>query len=641
MLRSLFCGVLLLLGAEGTAAFDALSTNELESRKEAIQKELKHLARASLRGGVGGIGYRSRPSDNADYSYWVEIDLEETHVVDEVVLVPVLWRDMEEGFQADAFPAAFRILAGTGEDRDGKVIAEYTNGTAKELGISPIVLPVPETPASWIRVEATKLSRRSHDNRFVFQLSEIFVFSGGKNVGLRKPVTTASANPREPSGAWGEKFLVDGGTPYLMNSARGVSSHGYIGGFGQEPVLLIDLGDIYNISEIHLHAVEQSDTVPQAFAGDLGIPRHFKIEGSLTPDFENAVLLMSHYSSDVSSVGPILMWNIPETRCRYVRVLTVEKSASFGVPVRLSRIGFAEIELLEDGVNVAKGKHAWTEPKQSGIRTPEALTDGVNLYGEILPIQTWMRELARRHQLNVELDELIEELEFRNARQKRILVWMGRITIALVFMVIFVALYGRMLRIRHEVKVRERIAANLHDELGANLHAIGLWSDIAQQSVDSPEALKESLQRIRGLTERTGASARFCTNMLEAEGLCEDLIDDMKREASRLLADIQYEIKFEGEELINALRRRQRIDIFLFFKESLTNIIRHGQATSARIVLSVAKQEVTLIIADDGCGFTGGLPGSLQRRAKLMRAKAGVEHPDEGGTLVWLKLKAR
>ena len=198
-----------------------------------------------------------------------------------------------------------------------------------------------------------------------------------------------------------------------------------------------------------------------------------------------------------------------------------------------------------------------------------------------------------------------------------------------------------MLRSRNEARVRERIAANLHDEFGANLHAIGMWSDIAHDSMDSPESLEQSLQKIRGLTERTGASARFCANMLEAKGVCEDLVDEMRREASRLFADISFEITFENEEAINALSRRKRIDIFLFFKESLTNVLRHGQATTARISLSVKSRGVELIIADDGCGFSGGLPNSLQRRAKFMRAKAGVEQPEAGGTVVWLKLKAR
>lgn len=617
-------------------------TGELEVRRGQIEQELEHLARASLRGGVGAIGYRSKPFEAADTPYWVQVDLEQEYVISELVLAPVLWRDVNEGFRADAFPAAFQVRAGTDADSEGKVIAEYERCEGEQLGIAPLVIPVPETVASWVRVEASRLSERTYDGRYVFQLSEIFIFSPqGQDLALRKPVRASMPKPRDPSGAWDEVFLVDGGTPYLMNSARGGASHGFVGGFDMKPVLTIDLGAVYPISEIHIHALEQGDTVPQAFVGDLGIPKHFKIVGSMTADFSDPVVLVNNRLEDVTGGVPILMWNVPETNCRYVRLVTIEKSVSFGVAKRLSRIGFAEIELLANGRNVAKGKPAWSEPETIGARQPDVLTDGVNRYGEILSIQPWLCELARRHRLEVELEGLMAELDFRNERRKKILMWMGRSMVVLAFAVAFLALYGRMLRIRSEARVRQRIAANLHDELGANLHAIGMWSDIAQSSVDSPESLKESLQRIRSLTERTGASARLCSNMLEAKGVCEALVDDMKREASRLLADIQYEISFEGEARINALPRRKRIDIFLFFKESLANIIRHGQATSTRIALSLKKNEVSLIIEDDGCGFSGGLPNSLQRRARLMRAKAGVEHPQAGGTLVWLKLKIR
>ncbi|MDQ8207532.1 histidine kinase [Coraliomargarita sp. SDUM461003] len=617
------------------------SIAELETRKAEIEQELELLSRPSLRGGTGAIGFHSFPYSESENAFWLKVDLKETHRIHEVVLIPVLWRDMEEGFREDALPDELQVYAGTEDDPIGVLVAEYRTPVGRSPGITPIVLPVEETEASWVRIEGPRLSRRLFDNQYVFQMSEIAVFSGGVNVALRKPVTTSLKTARDPSGAWDISFLVDGITPYIMNSARGKQSVGYLGDFGATPELYLDMEEPQTITEIHLHAVEQSNTVPQAFIGDLGIPREFRIEGSETRDFENPVVLLYCHFSGISQMGPIMMWHIPPTQCRYVRIVTLESASSELAHGRETRIGFSEVELIADGVNVAEGKEVWTEPVMRSRRSPGALTDGHNYYGQILPTRAWLQELALRFDLETELAALRQELSRKYSRQEQLLFWMRWGLVVACFAVVFIVFYSRTLRIRHEARVRERIAANLHDELGANLHAIGMWSDIAQESVDAPDSLRESLQRIRGLTERTGASARLCSNMLEAEGVCEDLVDEMKREASRLLADIRYELKFEGEAAINRLSRRQRIDIFLFFKESLTNIIRHGQATGALIVLSVAKRDVTLTIADDGCGLSGGLPNSLQRRAKLMRAKAGVEHPEEGGTLVWLKLKAR
>gem|GEM_PF-5855643 len=78
-------------------------------------------------------------------------------------------------------------------------------------------------------------------------------------------------------------------------------------------------------------------------------------------------------------------------------------------------------------------------------------------------------------------------------------------------------------------RIKERFAADLHDELGANLHTIGLFSDLSKELMHSPEKLSKLLDRIRNFTERSGTAARYCTNMLEAKGICEDLVEEMNR----------------------------------------------------------------------------------------------------------------
>lgn len=639
MIRTLVCFAFINLCVCGSAQGDDRSISTLESRASAIESELSGLAHPSLRGGVGAIGFHSRPFLKGDKPLWVEIDLGSEQLIDQIVLVPVLWRDMEKGFRADAFPSAFRVVAGTAQDQEGKIVAEYEQSAETSNSISPVLLPIEPTRASWVRLEVLGMSKRIHDDRYVFQLSEIMVFSGMRNVALRQPIDLSFRKPPDPSGAWARRFLVDGTVPYLMDAVSGSKSLGYLSRFGESPHLNIDLGAAYSISEIRLHAVEQSSNVPQAYLGDLGIPRHMRIEGANAADFSDAIVLLDYRAERISDTGPIMMWNVPDLNCRYVRLVTIEQNVSFGVSERLSRVGFSEIELISAGQNVAFGKKAWVDSTLELYRSPAELTDGLNSYGEILPIRRWMEELALRHDLEIEREHLEVALNTKYVRQKVILVWMQWMVVASIVGSGFVILYSRIRSIRKETNIRERIAANLHDELGANLHSIGMLSDLAQESIATPEPLSEILQKIRGLTERTGAAARYCSNMLEAKGICEDLVDDMRREARRLLADIPYEMEFEDEQALNALKRRKRIDLYLFFKESLVNTIRHGQATSVQIFLCSDQKEIRLRVTDNGCGFAGGLPHSLRRRARLMRARAEAEHPDGGGTVIHLKLK--
>lgn len=209
-----------------------------------------------------------------------------------------------------------------------------------------------------------------------------------------------------------------------------------------------------------------------------------------------------------------------------------------------------------------------------------------------------------------------------------------------------------MLRQRAIFQTRERIAANLHDELGANLHAIGLFADLAKQEVakaageEKWATLTRYVDEVRTLTEHAGKTARYTTNMLEAKELYENLTEEMQRTASRLLTDLEHEFHSIDEELLQSLKPRKRIDLFLFYKECLTNIIRHSGATEVKTKLSADKQFIYLCVEDNGQGLAKQLkqvPPSLKRRARLLKAKLSVVSPTIGdhGTQICLKLKAQ
>ena len=150
-----------------------------------------------------------------------------------------------------------------------------------------------------------------------------------------------------------------------------------------------------------------------------------------------------------------------------------------------------------------------------------------------------------------------------------------------------------------------------------------------------------TVDKTRTLNEETGATARYCTNMLEADGLYQDLPEEMKRISARLLADLEHEITFKHGEMLHRLKPRRRIDLFLFYKECLTNIIRHSGATHVRTQLTAGSKEIRLTIADNGHGLNGTVPSSLKRRARLLGALVIAEKSDSGGTCIILTLKPR
>lgn len=624
--------------------FDDLSMGQLERRLAEIDSRLKELAQYSVRTGVGGIGFRTQIYKEPEHFEWMRVDLKEEERIDQIVLVPVLRRDPDIGYVADAFPSRFQIRAGAADDAEGEVIAKFDSSEGIMPRVAPLIIPVEDIRVSWVKIEVESLPRWERTKDYAFQLSEILLFSGQRNVALGQAASVSS--DISSTNAWRSEFLTDGAVPYLMNVPRlpgTVASTSMLRDASDPPFQIsIDLGKRFPVSGLHLHAVEQNDTAPQSFAGDFGIPNHFLLEGSDSPDFSDGRKLLEIRFGSVYEKSPLMMWNFAAVECRYLRLTVLDAYAASDLEIEGTRIGFAEIGIFANSRNVAIGKevrgnYAMSHPEQTYSR----YVDGLNLYGVIPPIRDWIGELAERHELEMERPQINAELRRRYARQKGYLQWAAWLVVLMGAGICILFFYGNMLRVRQAARIRERIAANLHDELGANLHAIGLLGDMAKRLAKSPEDLNETLDRIRGLTERTGTAARHCSDMMGAEGICDDLVAEMRRDASRILADLEHHFEMEGEESLPKLKRRTRIDLMLFYKECLINIIRHSGATRAKTKFVVKNGEFHLSVDDNGRGSGGVTPEALQRRARLMGARMSVEKSEMGGLRISLVRRIR
>ena len=648
--------ILLCLCSLGSAEVLSRQTSISKHKQQLaeIDSQLTRLANYNPRSGVGVGGYRSSRQNQAHHLEWVEIDLGQTYKIDEVILVPEIRRSTNTILLTDGFPEAFRILAGTAADQKGKVIASYTSDDNILPRIAPLVIACDDIEASWIRLEATTLSPRAWDGGYALHLFEMLVFSGHENVALHQPVKASSQNVLA-SDKYNPALLVDGFLPYVMDTAKGERSPAFVATSSpdQPGYLSIDLGKAQTLDQVHLHAVDLSDAIPQKRFNNFGMPRHMIVEGANAEDFNDAITLTEFKVASVFEAGPILMKRFPAFSCRYVRLRVlepnIELSPEAGAPA-YSNIGFAEIELFSNGINVAKAKQANGNYGFSTFnRSYASLTDGRNFYGDILPIRQWLNELALRHELERQRPQLALRLNELYEEQKSQLNRLIALAVILAAAMIVTLLVTRMTRMRQLAKIRLRLAADLHDELGANLHTIGLLSDLAVESREDEEAFADIQRRIRSEADRSGAEVRGCMDLLALRNYYENLEADMQRAARRIMAKLDHELIIEGEPYLKKLKPRVRVDLFLFYKECLVNISRHSKATAFSSHLSADKAGVRLIIRDNGIGISIGIgeqqdgmtPKSLERRAGLLRAKVRIDHPAEGGTVVTLTIPAK
>ena len=627
----------------GGNTIEESSIAQLEQRLDYIDQRLNELADFHIITGMGPIGYRSHSSATAiPEKEWVEIHFKQPQQIDQVVIVPTLWRSTRDGPQADAFPVQFHVLA-IDEVGDPTIIAEYDSEDQLTPRIAPLVIDLEPQVASSVRIEATELSGRAWDNLACLQLSEVLVFNGNENVALHQEISASSS---ESIDSRQTIHLVDGFLPYLMGLKTGQQSTAFLAKHSAslEPEIIIDLGASYPVNHVNLHAIESSDTIPQTVPSDYAFPRHLIIDGANQADFSDASRLFEYRVQSVFDLGPILSERFAKTHCRYIRIRAPESYQPPASPEADSQFGLAEIEVYADGLNVAIGKKITANIQTDDrVRRLEALNDGLNFFGEIIPARGWLKQLSERHELERQRPLVEQALKEGYARQRVILNQMIWLVVVIALIAIFVTVVMRLMAQRSIQRLRERIAADLHDELGANLHAIGLLSDLSQRATDNPTKLGNLLQRIRNLTERTGAAARHCINMLEAEELYNNVANHFERVSRRLLNDVHYDLTMEGAEHLEKLSPRRKIDLCLFYQECLTNIIRHSGATEVDAVLKADKQQVALSIIDNGVGLepdrANEIPKSISRRSRLLGSKVIVDSPQNEGTRILLILK--
>jgi signal transduction histidine kinase len=192
---------------------------------------------------------------------------------------------------------------------------------------------------------------------------------------------------------------------------------------------------------------------------------------------------------------------------------------------------------------------------------------------------------------------------------------------------------------------RKRIARDLHDELGASLSEISLLSSLAQSSTNP---LKE-LQRIENRTIRSVEALEVIVWSVDPKAdTVRNFVDHASQFATNFLscAQLRLEVVPPSTVMAGTLQATARYNLYLALKEALHNIVKHARAHSVQIRFDLKPEELTLTVADDGCGLTQNDPalaadgsqnhGLRNMRSRLEQAGGSVQiesTPGHGTTL--------
>ena len=190
---------------------------------------------------------------------------------------------------------------------------------------------------------------------------------------------------------------------------------------------------------------------------------------------------------------------------------------------------------------------------------------------------------------------------------------------------------------------RVRIAREIHDITAHSLSAVSIQAAAAEKLIDrDPAAAKEAIVAVRATSKSALEEIRSMIGVLRNEGneaettptTGTDRMQDLVEYARRAGIDASCDCGGYDKASVPAY-----IDVALFgiAREAVTNVVRHAQATSMRIRLSIDAGAAHLCVEDDGCGRPEGqrteghgLQG-MEERARVLNGTFSAGNRPQGG----------
>jgi ligand-binding sensor domain-containing protein/signal transduction histidine kinase len=201
----------------------------------------------------------------------------------------------------------------------------------------------------------------------------------------------------------------------------------------------------------------------------------------------------------------------------------------------------------------------------------------------------------------------------------------------------------RALQLAH---VRERIATDLHDEIGSSLSRLAILSEVVQRDVK----LTGSSESARLLDDISATSRGLVDLMSDVVWSIDPRRDDLRSLVTRIRGfasdmleakGIAWEFRTPAETDQLRLSPEQRRDVYLMFKEAITNIVRHAQCSSVSLSMEINGACLIGEIRDDGCGFGvdtvrgRGLTNIEARATRIRGACTITSAPGEGTSIMF------
>jgi ligand-binding sensor domain-containing protein/two-component sensor histidine kinase len=222
--------------------------------------------------------------------------------------------------------------------------------------------------------------------------------------------------------------------------------------------------------------------------------------------------------------------------------------------------------------------------------------------------------------------------------------WWFRSGIALILLALTaILIYFRMRQLLAVERIRAKIAADLHDDIGAGLSEINILSAVAETKTPEPakQYVANELNRIakvaRQLIDSMSDIVWFVNPQKDS---MTDLVSRLKDIFSDILDAKDIDFHSENMHLLQKIKldMEKRQFIFMIFKEALNNALKYSDCSKIDFMVSYDKNRLKITLQDNGKGFNSqlskqngnGLANMKQRALKINGILDIESKPDQG-----------
>lgn len=206
-------------------------------------------------------------------------------------------------------------------------------------------------------------------------------------------------------------------------------------------------------------------------------------------------------------------------------------------------------------------------------------------------------------------------------------------------------------RINHLIKInsmRNKIAGDLHDDIGSTLSSISMYSEIIKNQLKNKAP--ESSNLLNKITENSKEMIGNMSDIVWAIKPSNDSFKNIEERmfnfATELCNAKEIELLMEPNSELENLKipMEHRRDLYLIFKEAVNNAIKYAGCTNLIIRFDKKGNKLEMLINDNGKGFdsrsvkSGNGLGNMKRRAELHGWELAIKSAEGKGTEVSLKI---